>query len=234
MLTTGRPRTILRASRAAQPQNDLPGLGGLVAGERVDQRQCSAGVGQVHEPLGDSDACRVVTDHRESNAREHIGGADRRHMGLRVGLRALAFPHVAQVQDGARRLRAGDAVRGKARVDLELADRALGEGPEDAVDRPAGEAEDADGVLESSYVGAVEVRHTQIEHAVAQREACVDECRPGLLGHEPVLGEPVLALEGSHGLRGGPQEHAIDARRPKVIAEGEQAALDVFDGGPAI
>ncbi len=80
----------------------------------------------------------------------------------------------------------------------------------------------------------MEVRHAQVEHAVAQREARVDERRPGLVGHEPVLGEPVLALEGSHGLRGGAQEHAVDAGRPKVVAEGEQAALDVFDGGPAI
>ena len=169
-----------RATGPAQPQNDLAGLRGLVSGERVDERQRGAGVGQVHEPLGDSNACLVVADYRESDARQHLGGASRRHVGLRVGLRVLAFPHVAQVQDGARRLRTGDAVRGKARVALELAHRALGEGAEDAVDRAAREAEDAERLLEHAHVGAVEVRHAQVEHAVAEREARVDECRPRL------------------------------------------------------
>ncbi len=121
-----------------------PGSGASSRASTWISAQLGAGVRQVHEPLGDADAGLVVTDHRESNAREHLGGAGRRHMGLRVGLRVLALPHVAQVQDGARRLRAGDAVRGKAGVDLELADRALGEGAEDAVDRAAREAEDAD------------------------------------------------------------------------------------------
>ncbi len=189
---------------------------------------------EVDEPLGNALTGLVVTDHHEPHAREHLGRADRRDVRGGVGLRVLALPHVSEVQDRASRLGPGDTVRGESRVHLELANRALGEGAEDAVDHPAREAEHAERLLQHAHVCAVEVRHAQVEHAIAQREARIDKRRPGLIADEPVLGKTVLSLEAANRLRGRAQEHPVNAGRPQLIAEGEQATLDIFDGGPAI
>ena len=152
----------------------------------------------------------------------------------RVGAGVLALPHVAQVGDGAHGVGAHDAVGGQTGVALELARGMLGEGAEDAVDRPAREAERVERLLQHGDVVPVEVRQAQVEHPVAEGEARVDERGPRPVADHPVLGEAVPSLELAYRLRGRAEEHAVDAGAPKVVAQGEQAALDVFDSGAPV
>ena len=85
-------------------------------------------------------------------------------------------------------------------------------------------------MLEHAYVVPVKVRESQVEHAIAEREARVDQRRPCCSADNAVLSEPMLPLEGADGFCGQPKEDAIDPRRPKIVAEGEKASLYVFDG----
>ena len=50
----------------------------------------------------------------------------------------------------------------------------------------------------------------------------------------PVLGEFVTELELAHGVRGRAEKHAVDAGPTEIVAEREQAALDVFYGGAPV
>ncbi len=80
----------------------------------------------------------------------------------------------------------------------------------------------------------VQVGQAKVQHAVAEGEARVDQCGPRPVADHAVFGETVPELELTYGLRSRAEEHAIDARAPKVVAQGEQASLDVFDSGSPV
>ncbi len=63
----------------------------------------------------------------------------------------------------------GYAVGGKTQVQLELAQRKLGVGAEDAVGAPARESQSTQRLLQLTHVVAVKVRHAQVQRTIAQR-----------------------------------------------------------------
>ena len=86
--------------------------------------------------------------------------------------------------DSGERERASDTVGIDANVCLELAQRTFGMGSEDAVNTTAGEPERVEGMLELAHVSTVEIRQTQEQRAIAQRECRVYEGRPALIVNE--------------------------------------------------
>ena len=147
--------------------------------------------------------------------------------------RFLALPRMVEVADGGVRVGAGDAVGRQAQVELELAQRKLGERAEDAVGGAAGEAERAQRVLQLQHVVAVEVRHAQVQGAVAQRERGVDERRPHLLGHLVGERQARAAAERLHGLGRGIAERPVDVGGIEQ-PDGDEALLHVFDRGTGV
>ena len=112
-------------------------------------------------------------------------------------------------------------------------DGRLGERAEDAVGGAAGEAERAQRVLQLQHVVAVEVRHAQVQGAVAQRQRGVDERRPHLLGHLVGERQARAAAERLHGLGRGIAERPVDVGGIEQ-PDGDEALLHVFDRGTGV
>ena len=148
----------------------------------------------------------------------------------------LALPRMVEVADGGVGVGAGDAVGGQAQVQLELAQRQLRVGAEDAVDRPAGEAR------ARPAPAAAPARRGRGNRACAGT-ACG---RPGRTRRPPARTTPcsfTSSPAGRHALRLAERAHgrggltspndAVDAVFRKEAERG-QALLDVFDGRPGV
>jgi hypothetical protein len=80
----------------------------------------------------------------------------------------------------------------------------------------------------------MQVWQAKVEHPVAEGETRIDERGPRPIADQAVFIEAMASLELTYSLRCRAEEHAIDARTPKVVAQSEQAALDVFNGGAPV
>ena len=138
-----------------------------------------------------------------------------------------------KVADGGVRVGTCYAVGRQTQVELELAQRELGERSEDAVDGAACETQSGQRVLQLQHVVAVKVRHAQVQGAVAQRERGVDERRPHLLGHLFGQGQAHVAAERLHGFGRSIAERPVDIGGVEQ-PDGDEALLNVFDGGTGV
>jgi hypothetical protein len=141
---------------------------------------------------------------------------------------------VTQGQQRAHGVLPGDAIGREAHVALELANGRLAVGAKDTVDTPAREPERVERFLQCGDIVPVEVRHAQVQHAIAQSEGGIDECRSRFVADKPVFGKLVLRLERPDRIERAPEEHAVDTRGSQVVAKQAQAALYVLDGSAAI
>ena len=103
-------------------------------------------------------------------ALEHVGRAGEAHVGTLFHL-GLVHPRVMQVAQDGVRVHPRDAVGRKPHVELELAQRAFGIGPERTAHAAACEPERAEGRLQLFDVLPGEVRRAQIQQALAEGEA---------------------------------------------------------------
>ncbi len=105
-----------------------------------------------------------------------------------------------------------------ADVALELLERVLGAGAEDAVDPAGVEAERAEVLLELADVVAPQHRGREIEQPVTEAVAGLDERGPGLWSADPVGPQAAALLEAVHGALG---RGAVGARlvAAGVVAE---------------
>ena len=191
---------------------------GLVASARFDMRDAA------RELLSAEQAQRVALQDLRRAGESQMGA-------LAHGL--LALPGMMEVADGGVGVGAGDAVGGKAHVRLERAQGVLGVGAEDAVGAAAGESQRAERVLELRDVVAVEIRHAQVQRAVAQMVGRVDERRPGLAVDLVGVGQSLLLAERAHGSDRRVVEHAGHGVFGKESG-GDEPLLDVLDGRPRI
>ena len=163
---------------------------------------------------------------------QHVGGAGEAHVRRVVG-RLLALPRMVQVAQGGEGVGPGNAVGGQAQVQLELAQRQLRVGAEDAVHRAAGEAERAQSLLQFQHVVPVEIGHAQIQRPVAQAKRGVHQRRPHLFVHAVGRRHPLRLAERAHRPCRDVAVHAVDALLRKEAERG-QALLHVFHGRPGV
>ena len=189
---------------------------------------------EVDEPLGNALTGLVVTDHHEPHAREHLGRADRRDMRRGVGLRVLALPHVSQVQDRAHRLGPDDAVGGEPDVRWNSRTARSVKAPKMPSITPHAKPSTLSACCSTRTSAPWKCgmrRYSMRSPSVKVASTSADHVSSPT---SPSSASPCWLWKAANRLRGRAQEHAVDAGRPQVVAEREQAALDVFDGGPAI
>ena len=87
--------------------------------------------------------------------------------------------------------------------------------------------------MELRDVVAVEIRHAQVQRAVAQMVGRVDERRPGLAVDLVGVGQSLLLAERAHGSDRRVVEHAGHGVFGKESG-GDEPLLDVLDGRPRI
>src|SRR5581483_3850642 len=136
----------------------------------------------------------------------------------------------AQALERGQRSRADDSVGRLAHVELELGDRVGGPGAEDAVLLADLEAERVEAPLELADVVAPERGGTQVQDAVPQTVAGLDELAPGLAPDHAVRREPSLLLERSDGGLGRRPEPAVELVGVDPVSELEKTMLDVANG----
>ena len=102
---------------------------------------------------------------------------------------------MVQAVDVAEGVLEGHAIGEEPDVLLELLQRRLGVGAEEAVVYAAGEAERVEGLLQRADVGAVEVGESQVERSVAKLVGGVDEGAPAGGVHLVAGGEPGAGAE---------------------------------------
>ena len=124
---------------------------------------------------------------------------------------------------------ADDAVQGEAGVALEVEHGALDLLVVHAALRPGVEAQQVELDLELQHVVAAERRLAQVEQAVAERVAGLDELAPGVGAHAPVGEQAALLLEREDGGLGVRPEEAVHAFSAQLEALPAQAGLDVED-----
>ncbi len=149
-------------------------------------------------------------------------------------MRLLALPDMLRFASACDGLGTHDAVGCETGVALELPDGSLGERAEDRVYVAAGETQRVQRLLHRADVAAVEVRHAQVQHAVAEGECRVDQRGPRRISDDPVLGEAVFVLERLDRFPRAAEEHAVDAGATEVVPEHEQAALYVLNSGTPV
>src|SRR5581483_11455031 len=120
----------------------------------------------------------------------------------------------AQALERGQRSRADDSVGRLAHVELELGDRVGGPGAEDAVLLADLEAERVEAPLELADVVAPERGGTQVQDAVPQTVAGLDELAPGLAPDHAVRREPSLLLERSDDGPNLPSSSSASIRYP--------------------
>jgi hypothetical protein len=109
-----------------------------------------------------------------------------------------ARPRPAHALEGVARLGPEDPVGGDAGVALELGERRLGVGPEDAVLLAGIEAEAVETVLELGDVVAAQHRPAHEQHAAAEPERTLDQRVARLFAADAVDPESAAFLEGAH------------------------------------
>jgi hypothetical protein len=128
--------------------------------------------------------------------------------------------------------RAGDAVGRKADVPLELAERAIGTAPQDAVLLPRVEPEEVQLGLERADVIATKRRVPEIDDAIGEVVPGLDQLVPRVLPDEPIHDQPAPLLKFAHGfLRARSEESVLVGIDP--VAKGPQARLQVEDRAAA-
>ena len=95
--------------------------------------------------------------------------------------------------------------------------------------RPGVEAQQVELDLELQHVVAAERRLAQVEQAVAERVAGLDELAPRVGAHAPVGEQAALLLEREDRGLGVRPEEAVHAFAAQLEALPEQAGLDVED-----
>ena len=188
-------------------------------------------------------------------ARGHQGPADRGHQGVEAALLAdgdataqqgaggaaqavpvpdrahelgvaVARRHPAQLPE---RRRPQDAVHGEPRVALEVGQGLGGEGPEDAVDATGVEAEGRQPSLQVGDVVAAQHGAAEVEEAVPEAQARLDQGRPGLGAADAVDAQAPAVLEALDGGLGPGPEDAVGVGRGRQVDQG-QPSLQVGDG----
>lgn len=144
--------------------------------------------------------------------------------------RFLALPRMVEVADGGVRAGAGDAVGRQAQVELELAQRKLGERAEDAVGGAAGEAEARPACCSSStsWPWKCGMRRYRV------RSPSVNEASTSAAHTFSVTSsvrQARAAAERLHGLGRGIAERPVDVGGIEQ-PDGDEALLHVFDRGP--
>ena len=139
---------------------------------------------------------------------------------------ALGLAH--RVQHGQRGL-ADDTVRLQAGVALELLHSVVDRFVEDAALRPGIEPQQVELDLESEHVIAAEGRHAQVQEAISERVAGLDQLPPGVGPHDPVDEQAAALLEGLKGRRGAPAEEAVETLVAELEAQRKEPLLDVGD-----
>ena len=137
---------------------------------------------------------------------------------------------MAQALDGVVGLLEGHAVAEQADALLEEADGRLGVDAVEPVALAAREAQDVQALLQLAHIAAMEVGKAQVEGAVAQVVALVDEGGPGRRVDRGAQREVVVEAEARDAVRGGLTEQALGAfGLVDGVAERAQPLLDVLD-----
>ena len=172
-----------------------------------------------------------VDDHDRAGEARLVGEAfvavgDLLALAARFGL--------AQGVELAQRVVADHAVGRQTGVALKVDQRALDRGVEDAALGSGVEAEEVELDLQRQYVVAAKGGDAQVQQAVAERVAGLDQLVPGVGPEDAVDEQPALLLEGPEGELAGRPEKAVEAFVAELVPEPVQPLLHVGDFFAAI
>ena len=128
---------------------------------------------------------------------------------------------------------AGDSVCRKAEIRLQIAQRKLGMGAEDGVFHTAEKTQGSKRLLKLQDVMPMEVRHAQVQRAVAEVVRRIDERRPDLLRNIAGDGNAHVRAKIAHRLRGA---LVVDARDLllRQMPDRDKTLLHILDGSAAV